>query len=215
MAGTYNTLLTDIPAYLENEDAELTAALPTIIQAAEDRIYRDLMVPYLDTTTSIALTNASFTAAIPSDLLATRSLTYVAGGTTYRLKFRQRGYMTEYWPSTTATDAPLYYGYESGSLYRIAPTPNLTVTATLAYRAKPSYLTASSATNWVTTNAYDALLAACLAEGARFVLDDRQAGLIQQWGAEYQTRISQVNSQYAAVVRDEYNFAPSRAVGSN
>lgn len=205
--GTYSSLLIDIPAYLENDDAELAAALPTIIQNAQDAMLRDLQVAELFGTVSGSLTTSSISVPRPSDLQSLRGMTILTSSGLVSLNYRDRGWMEQFWPAQGQTATPIYYGVLDAGTLMVAPTPNSSLFYTLQYKKRLEYLSASNSSNWLSTNAYDTLLAACLVEGARFVIDDRANGLVTLWGQKYKEGIAALNGQQGPYDKDDFNAA--------
>jgi hypothetical protein len=70
--------------------------------------------------------------------------------------------MKEYWPDGSATGVPKYYSVWDQSTFYVAPTPNSGYTAELGYIYRPPQLSSTNTTTWVSTNAPEALLYACL-----------------------------------------------------
>jgi len=205
--GSYATLLTDIPAFLENDSAELANNLPTIIQNAQDMMFRDLTIAELFGTYSGSLTQSSISLPRPSDILTLRGMTILTTSGLVSLNYRDRGYMEKFWPDQSQTAIPIYFGVLNDNTFMAAPTPNSSYFYTIQYKKRLAYLTTSSPTNYLTDNCYDALLAACCLGAAQFVMDDRQAGLIAIYGAKYKEGVAQINAQQGPFQKDDFNAA--------
>lgn len=206
--GSYATLLTDVPAFLENDSTELANNLPTIISNAQDMMFRDLTVAELFGTYSGSLTQSSISFPRPSDILTLRGVTILTTSGLTSLNYRDRGYLEQFWPNQTQTAIPIYYAVLNDNTFFVAPTPNSSYFYTTQYKKRLAYLTTSSPTNYLTDNCYDTLLAACCLGAAQFVMDDRQQGLIAIYGARYKEGIATINAQQGPYQKDDFNAAP-------
>lgn len=201
----YNTLLADIPAYMENPTAELAAVLPTIVKTAQDRIYRDVNVQAMETVEASTLVANDPLLPRPADLIQPRYLRIILpSGRTKVLEIKQVEFLWEYWPDEAATGEPRYYAVEDGGSYRVCPTPDRGYPYRFGYKRRLPELSANDPENWLTQVAYDLLLAACLAEAGRFVLDDRQNSIVSLWEAKYDAMVKAVNAVDQRAERDDY-----------
>jgi len=205
--GSYSTLLTDIPAFMENDSTELANNLPTIIQNTQDRMMRDLTVAELFGTYSGSLTASSISFPRPTDILTLRGVTILTTSGLVSLNYRDRGWMEQFWPAQGQTAVPIYYGVLNENTFMVAPTPNSGWFYTTQYKKRLAYLTASNTTNYLTDNCYDTLLAGCIEEAAKFVIDDRAAGLTALWGPRYKEGIATINAQQGSYAKDDFNTA--------
>jgi hypothetical protein len=72
--------------------------------------------------------------------------------------------MKEYWPDGTDTDIPKYYSVWDQNTFYIAPTPAASYAVELGYIYKPTQLSSTNPTTWVSINAPEALLYGCLVQ---------------------------------------------------
>jgi hypothetical protein len=70
--------------------------------------------------------------------------------------------MKEYWPNGATTGTPRFYSVWDQNTFYIAPTPDQSYTVELGYIRKPEQLSATNPETWVSINAPEALLYACL-----------------------------------------------------
>jgi hypothetical protein len=115
----------------------------------------------LEVAGSLTAGNKFLTA--PNDILTHRYmiLTSVSGDQIF-LDFRDTSFMKEYWPDGTDTGVPKYYSVWDQNTFYVAPTPLASYAVELGYIYRPAQLSASNTTTWVSTNAPEALLYACL-----------------------------------------------------
>jgi hypothetical protein len=203
----YNSLLTDIPAWMENNSAELAAVVPQIIVSAQNRMFRDLDVQQLETFVNGTLTAGVQTFSRPSDLIQPRYARITTASGQLALQFKQLEYLFELWPTgALTTSQPIYYGVYDSTEYLVAPTPDLNYPYQFGYKQRLPYLSVANPSNVLTDLWYDALLAACLAEAARFVLDDRQATLISIWENKYGFLVKGINDVDRRAERDDFRI---------
>lgn len=206
--GSYTTLLTDIPAWLQNDSSEFAAQVPTFISNGEARIYRDVNIPQLETITSGTLSSAinpAGTLTFPTDLVATRYITIQAGAQwNGPLPLINLGVGRSMYPSLTSVGQPVAYAVYDATRLIFFPPQDQGYPYELAYRRKLPALSASNTTNWVSENAYDLLLAACCCEGVRFILDDRQETLTKIWEGKYQSALTALNNRATTAAQDDY-----------
>jgi hypothetical protein len=161
---TYDELVTNIRNYTE-VDANVfsNSVINTFITMAENRILRDidLDVFKLEVTGNLSANNRFLTA--PTDILTHRYMLLTSPtGDQLFLDFRDTSFMKEYWPDGTQTGVPKYYAVWDQNTFYVAPTPSLAYTVELGYIYRPAQLSATNPTTWVSTNAPEALLYACL-----------------------------------------------------
>jgi hypothetical protein len=70
--------------------------------------------------------------------------------------------MKEYWPNGADTDTPRFYSVWDQNTFYIAPTPDANYAVELGYIRKPEQLSETNPTTWVSINAPEAMLYACL-----------------------------------------------------
>jgi hypothetical protein len=163
MAGySYDTLVTDIIANMEEDSAEFVSVIPGIIERAQGYLQRRIdpleIIYYAD----ISVSASARTLALPSDLRILRSIEVcVSGG--WRQLYQQTGeYLTVYWPDFALVSEPKYYAAKNNAEILLAPTPVSNTTAHIEYIAKVTLLTSVEQTNWFSENTGEAFFAACM-----------------------------------------------------
>jgi len=160
---TYDELVTNIRNYTEVGSNVFTdAVINTFITMAENRILRDVDLDAfrIDSTGTTTQGNRFLTA--PSDILTHRYLmTTIANVQTF-LEFRDTSFIKEYWPNHTTEGVPKYYSVWDQNTFYIAPTPNADISVQIGYISRPTQLSSTTPTTWVSTNAPEVLLYACL-----------------------------------------------------
>jgi len=160
---TYDELITNIRNYTEVDANVFTNAVcNTFILMAENRILRDIDLDVFKLEVSGNMTSGNKFLAAPSNILTHRYLMITKDGEQIFLEFRDTSFMKEYWPDGSATGTPRFYSVWDQDTFYIAPTPNQNYTVELGYIRKPEQLSATNPTTWVSLNAPEALLYACL-----------------------------------------------------
>lgn len=206
MATSYTQLKADIPAWLQNESDELTAQLDRVIDLAEARLSRDLMIRAYDHVVTGNFVAGTETITRPADIIQPNYIRWQnASGTWTSLLKKQREWLFDYWPTPSDTGTPVYYGDLDNTNFLIAPTPDDTYAYEIGYRRRLPALSASNETNWLTDYAEDALLFACLVEASAFTIEPAQ---LQSFAGLYQNAVARVNNEFTRTLRDDLRTAP-------
>lgn len=207
--GDYNTLLADVPAWVENHSIELASALPTIVLHAQTRLARAYRAPCFNAVVTGSLTSREWRLPVPARFLRSRHLEIEVAGEVRALQKRRRGWLVEYWPRWSTTAQPKYYAVETASLLRVAPTPDAAYAYEFGYRQTLPDLTVAEPSNWLTENAYDLLAAAACVEAALFVHgiseDTRAAAALKTFSDAYEARLAEANAALDLLDRDEFS----------
>jgi hypothetical protein len=160
---TFNELVTNIRNYTD-VDANVFSepVINTFVTMAENRILRDIDLDVFkrEDTGSLSANNRFLTA--PNEILTHRYMMVVVAGERIFLDFRDQSFMREYWPDYTQTGVPKYYSVWDQNTFSIAPTPNQNYTVQMGYIYRPPQISSTNQTSWISTNAPEALLYACL-----------------------------------------------------
>jgi len=160
---TYDELVTNIRNYTEvGSNVFTSSVINTFITMAENQILREIDLDVFKQEVSGNLTQGNKFLTAPTDILTHRYLMITVSGDQVFLDFRDTSFMKEYWPDGSATGVPKYYSVWDQSTFYVAPTPNSGYTAELGYIYRPPQLSSTNTTTWVSTNAPEALLYACL-----------------------------------------------------
>lgn len=183
---TYTTLIAEIPSYLERQDAPFIAQLPTFIMLAENRIAADLKQQGFQAVVKGNFTLGNPVMQKPAFWRETISLTYKDPVYGWQpVKLRTLDYIKNFWPMAASVNPPRYYADYNAANFYIGPSPDQAYQFELAYYARLQPLDASNQTNWLTLNAPQALLYACLVEAYQWAKNTAKA---QEWEAAYKER---------------------------
>ena len=160
---TYDELVTNIRNYTEvGSNVFTNSVINTFITMAENQFLREIDLDVFKQEVSGNLTQGNKFLTAPTDILTHRYLMITVSGDQVFLDFRDTSFMKEYWPDGSATGVPKYYSVWDQNTFYVAPTPNSGYTAELGYIYRPPQLSSTNTTTWVSTNAPEALLYACL-----------------------------------------------------
>ena len=213
---TYAELTQQILDYTETDVNVLTSTITNdIIEHAESRIFRNVDLDVFKKYKTAALTSGDPFVAMPGATPQTFAfIRYVqifsAGGSLGGLTDNHRvtlikkdsSFINEYLPSRTTTGIPKYYANWDNDTILLAPTPNAAYTVELAYNAQPTGLSSSTTTTWISTNAPEMLLYACLVEAFKFLKNPQMTQMYEQYYKEALTPFA--GEQMGRRRRDEY-----------
>jgi len=170
MTYSLTTLKTAIKDYVENDEATFVNNLDNFIKNTEERILKLVDLDYFRKNVTASVASGNKFLALPSDYLATFSLSIINSGSNEFLLQKDVNFLQEYSPDPTVTGVPKYYGLFDVDNLILAPTPNQSYTAELHYYYRPQSITSSSSgTSWFGENAPDVLLYGCLVEAYTFM----------------------------------------------
>lgn len=187
--GTFNELQASLAAWLHRSD--LTAMMPDFIRLAESRLQNDLEARQLDATSTVNLTAATATAALPTDFNTMRSVYYSSGGNAVTLDPVTPDYLARFYPATAGTSKPVVYAIQ-GSLLLLGPTPDAAYVLNLLYMKTITPLGADNPTNAILSAYPEAYLHAALIFAGQYLRDaDMVQGLEQLYAAD----VARINAQ--------------------
>jgi len=201
---TYDELVTNIRNYTEvNSNVFTESVINTFITMAENQILReiDLDVFKLEATANMSSGNKFLTA--PSDILTHRYMMITSNSNQIFLDFRDTSFMKEYWPNGATTGTPKYYSVWDQNTFYIAPTPDANYVVELGYIYRPAQLSPATPTTWISTNAPEALLYACLIQAYSYTKGPDN--MLQYFRNSYREAIQGLGiEQQGRRRRDEY-----------
>ena len=214
---TYDELKQKIIDYTEVSSNVFTdTILNGFINDAEFRILREV-----DSDNNRRYVTANLIAStrfidVPTDLLIVRSAQIVdsdlADGSTDQnrdfLQFRDTSFMSEFNPTAT-TGVPKYYSNWDETRIVVAPTPNATYTIQLNYILKPTGLSSTNTTTYLSTEFPNGLLYACLVEAYGFLKGP--VDMLQLYDKKYVEAVKGFSiEQMGRRRRDEYQAGVPR-----
>tara|TARA_Y100001937_G_C7106334_1_gene325204 strand:+ start:1091 stop:1714 length:624 start_codon:yes stop_codon:yes gene_type:complete len=190
--STFSQLQTDIKNYMEDDGTEFSTSLTQFISNTELKLSRDLSTPEFKRKVTSAFTANDPFLTMPTDLVTLEHLQVIDSNVRTMLQLKSDEYITEFWPNRTSTGVPRYYTYFDTSTIYVAPTPSSNLSLELSYKRRLPALSSSNTSNFLTTDAYDALLYGCLIEASLFNRNDK---LVQYYTELYKKAVADVNRE--------------------
>ena len=183
---TYAELTQAVQDWLESTETTMAGNIDLFIELAEKRIYRSVDLNEAHKHQTATLTIGDEFVSLPPDAVVVLSAQIIDAITNDRTTLEQKdmSFMDEYVLDRSAMGTPKYYAwYDAGALL-LAPSPDAADTIEIHYTYRPTQLSASQTTTWLSTEAPDVLLNACILEGAIFNRMDQPD--LQMYNAKYQ-----------------------------
>jgi hypothetical protein len=192
MAFTYAQLKTAIQDYTENTETSFVTNLPTFIRAAEDRIFKLVDLEVFRKNATSALTQSDPYLSVPSDYLASFSLSVTNSSSKEFLLQKDVNFVHEYNPNSATTGTPKYYAFFDADNFIVAPTPDSNYSVELHYYYRPASLTAGSdsGTTWLSDNAPNALLYGSLVEAYIYMKGEQD--MLQMYEKQFTEAMSRI-----------------------
>lgn len=187
-AMTYASLVSDLENYLQRDDVLVTNQIPRFIMLAQQRIPREMkLLGFREEVTGTFDGSAQSTGIMqkPSDWRKTIAF-YVGtgiGNNVHSPVFeRTAEFIRTVYPDPTSPGTPQFYGDVDYEHWILGPSPDEAYPFKIDYFGTLTMLDETTTTNWLTVNAPDLLLYACLLEAVPFVKADER---IQVWQGLY------------------------------
>ena len=192
MSFTLTTLKQSIQDWTQNSETTFVNELDFIIKNAEERIFKVVDLDYFRKNVTGSMSSGNQFLQKPSDYLASFSLSFVnASSENVFLLQKDVNFIQEYSPNPSTTGTPKYYASYDVNNYIVGPTPDSNYTVELHYFYRPASITTDdSGTTWISENASDALLYACLVEAYTFMKGE--ADMLQLYSQRYGEAISRL-----------------------
>ena len=192
MAFTYAQLKTAIQDYTENTETSFVTNLPTFIRAAEDRIFKLVDLEVFRKNATSAVTQNDPYLSLPTDFLASFSLSITNGSSKEFLLQKDVNYIQEYNPNPATTGTPKYYAMFDVNNLILAPTPDSNYACEFHYYYRPASLTAGadSGTTWLSDNAPNALLYGSLVEA--YIYMKGEPDMLQLYEKQFAEALSRI-----------------------
>ena len=202
----YTTLVANIQNFLEDDSSELQASIDQIIDQAETMIFQRLPnLPCFRKTVTGNMVAGTADYTVPSARMI-RQVSVISSNVASYLNHRVDSYIRDYWPNATTQGDPIMYSTKNagiaGTVVTFAPTPDSTDSYQVDYIAPETGLSSSNTNNWISDNAENVLLAACLYEASAFLKAGETLALYKtQFDEAVQLTVQEMQRDYAA----EYN----------
>lgn len=169
----YSDLTDNVRNYTETSTNVLSdAVIQPFIKSTEDKVFRTVDLNYYRKYDTATLTVNNPFLPLPSDWEATRYLQLIdANDDRTFLIQKDISFMNEYAVDRTSAGAgtPKYYAMWDQDTHYLAPTPNAALTVELAYTYKPTGLSSTNTSTWLSQNAPNVLLFGCIIEALGYL----------------------------------------------
>ena len=201
---TYDELVTNIRNYTEvDSNVFSNSVINTFITMAENQILREIDLDVFKLEVAANMTTGNKFLSAPSDILTHRYMMITVDNEQIFLDFRDTSFMKEYWPNGASTGVPKYYSVWDQNTFYIAPTPSADYAVELGYIYRPAQLSPTTPNTWISTNAPEALLYACLIQAYSYTKGPLE--MLQYFNNSYRQAIQGLGiEQQGRRRRDEY-----------
>jgi hypothetical protein len=162
----YSALVSDIQAWLENDDSELTDDIGQIIENAELRIYRECRFIRFRKTGTLAVNALATTASQPTDIIYPQ---YIRINSSAMLLPKDETFILEYNNGSSSGTIKFWANQSDGDNFVFAPAPSALTNLDIGYIYRPTGISATNTTTWIGDNYPDLLLKACIMETSKFM----------------------------------------------
>ena len=192
MSFTYAQLKTAIQEYTENTETTFVSNIDEFIRSAEDRIFYLVDLEYFRKNATSALTQNDPFLSLPTDFLASFSLSITNSSSKEFLLQKDVNFIQEYNPNSATTGTPKYYARFDVDNLILAPTPDSNYVCEFHYFYRPASLTAGadSGTTWLSTNAPNALLYGSLYEA--YIYMKGEPDMLQLYDKQFTEALSRL-----------------------
>jgi hypothetical protein len=162
MPYTYSSLVADIKANLEEDSTEFDAAIPSIIERAQQHLQRRIDPINIVRFVEVSVSASSRVLNLPSNLLVLKSIQVCATGGWNNLLQQNNEFLTAYWPDYTSCAPAKYYAPKDNLSIYLAPTPPANATALVEYIPSVTVLSSAAPANYFAERTEAALFAAAM-----------------------------------------------------
>ena len=209
---TFSSLTQDIKDWMENDGSEFSNETSGFISLAEQRISRDVD-PYAfhEAVNSTFNVGDRFVSKPADAKVIFHFLLINSDSQRVFLEKRTDEFIYDYWKNSATTGTPKYWSNYSDTAILVAPTPSAALRIEMTYSRRLAELSSTNTTNWLTENAQDLLLYACLMEASTFT-KSREDYVI--YSDRYKQAVESINNQARRRRRDDFT-APANVMGEN
>lgn len=214
MAGyTYDSLLNDVIANMEEDSDEFVSVLPSIIERAQGYLQRRIDPLEIIYSADVTVVASSRALDLPDNLRILKSIEISVSGEWRTLYQQTNEYLTVYWPDYASVGSPVYFAPKDNTQIFLAPTPVSNTTAHIEYIAKVSVLTSAVSVNWFSEHMGEAFFAAAMMY-ANLWTKNKEASVV--WKGIADEELTVVNNEAKRMRRsdavDRSNGAPENTI---
>jgi hypothetical protein len=208
MSYTYSTFKTALASALVVDEADLDflADLPTIIDNAEQRCYRDLDLVSTSVAVNGTMTMYSRYFTLPTSaghILVVDAINVIdSTGVRFPMKPVSRDVVDYFWPSDTSTvnAIPTIFARVDDGRVLVGPSPGANFIAEVVGTIRPVSLSSTNTSTFLTLYVSDVFFAAAMSSACGVLLknygaqsDDPRSAV--SWEVEYQSRLASARNE--------------------
>lgn len=200
--STYSDIVTEVQNALAETGQDFVDYIPTAIGLATDRLVREVNLLAVKTDKdTVTTTIGNRIASKPTDWRFTKDLFLVrSDGTEVKLDKKTDDYIRDFWPDSSVTGEPIYYGEWSDTEVILAPTPDQVYDLEYTYAPEITPVSSTNATNIFTDKCPDVYYKAILYELVLQLKLYSQASLYEN---DYRRSLAAINNQGRKEMRDD------------
>lgn len=211
-AMTYAELTQKLQDWLEDDDAEFVGSIDDVINLGEMRLWRDLDLSIFtsEDTATTSLSQETVTKPVTDPELVTwQSIYYDNAGVRTFLELRSTDWVRDH-QTIGATAPPKYYAETSETDWLLSPIPDSAYTLNARGVTRPTRLSGTQTTTWLSTHQDDMLFKACLAEAEGFLKSDDRVPI---WQEQYVSALPLAKRETYELLNQRYNLTPLEVPG--
>jgi len=207
MSLNYTTYVNQIANLMvqSQSDTNFQTMLPGMIDYAEGRIYRELDLQATrvsDTTVTLSSGNNSVTLPTDQYILVVEQFNVLSIGTNPSrtpLTPATKEYIDFAWPTSTATGVPIYYAAVNDTTFKVGPAPDQAYPLEVVGTIRPTPLSASNSSTWLTQHLADLFIAASMVFASGYMRNyGAQAddpNMPGSWESQYSKLLASANAE--------------------
>ena len=213
----YDELVSALQGYAEENDTEFANNIDDFIGKSETRILRDLDLELFEDWVLVTISAGDRNVVKPNDVIEVNSLFARDPSTQswFELPRRSFEYCTLYAPVESIQDVPEFYAeFDESDIY-VVPTPvksysggNARVRATI----RPTGLSATNTTTWLSTNVADLLFAGCMIEVQDYL---KNQAAMEKAANKYMSLMTGLENEMQDVKRPKYKAINTQKQGAD
>lgn len=204
---TYAELSQNLQDWMEDDDSEFVGSIDEVINLGEMRLWRDLDLSIFTSEDTAATVISQDTVTKPvtdTELVTWQSIYYDNAGERTYLELRSTDFVRDH-QTIGATAPPKYYAETNETDWLLSPIPDAIYTLNARGVTRPTRLSASNTTTWLSLHQDDMLFKACLAEAEGFLkADDR----VPMWAEQYVAALPLAKRETYELLNQRYNLTP-------
>lgn len=211
-AMTYAELTQKLQDWLEDDDAEFVGSIDDVINLGEMRLWRDLDLSIFtseDTATTSLSQETVIKPVTDPELVTWQSIYYDNAGVRTFLELRSTDWVRDH-QTIGATAPPKYYAETSETAWLLSPIPDSAYTLNARGVTRPTRLSGTQTTTWLSTHQDDMLFKACLAEAEGFLKSDDRVPI---WQEQYVSALPLAKRETYELLNQRYNLTPLEVPG--